>query len=221
MARLARVVIPSVAHHITQRGNRRQDVFFGEENYLAYVHLVAEYCREYGVEIWAWCLMPNHIHLIAVPSSEDGLHKVFGESHRRYTGFINKREGWSGYLWQGRFSSFPMDDPHLFAAMAYVELNPVRAGLARRPEDWKWSSARAHLKGVDDPLMAPERPRIFSGIKDWRRFLKERDDLAVQTEIEKHTRTGRPLGSASFLEDLEKATGRKLQKQKPGPRASQ
>jgi putative transposase len=113
MARLARVVAPGVPHHVTQRGNRRQPVFFGEDDYLAYRSLLAEGCRTAGVEVWAYCFMPNHVHLILVPSDTDGLRAALGETHRRYTRFINEREGWRGHLWQERFASFPMDESYL------------------------------------------------------------------------------------------------------------
>ena len=150
MARLARLVVPGLPHHITQRGNRRQQTFFCDEDYAAYVELMADWCGERGVEIWAYCLMPNHVHLIAVPQSEDGLGRAIGEAHRRYTRRINFREKWRGYLWQGRFASFVMDEPYLLAAARYVEWNPVRAGLAVDAADWPWSSAKAHLSGRDD-----------------------------------------------------------------------
>ena len=133
MARLARLVVPGLPHHVTQRGNRRQQTFFCEEDYAAYVELMADWCKERGVEIWGYCLMPNHVHLIAVPRSEEGLARAVGEAHRRYTRRINFREKWRGYLWQGRFASFVMDEPYLLAAARYVELNPVRAGLAPMP----------------------------------------------------------------------------------------
>src|SRR5438067_13164956 len=113
MARLARVVVPGVAHHVTQRGNRRQQVFFGDNDYAAYKALLAEGCREAGVEVWAYCLMPNHVHLILVPGDETGLRAALGETHRRYSSRVNQREGWRGFLWQGRFASAPMDDGHL------------------------------------------------------------------------------------------------------------
>ena len=132
MARLARLVIPGLPHHVTQRGNRRQQTFFNDGDYVAYLELMAEWCREEGVEIWSYCLMPNHVHLIAVPKTEDGLRRAIGEAHRRYTRRINFREKWRGYLWQGRFASFIMDEPYLLAAARYVELNPVRAKLVDR-----------------------------------------------------------------------------------------
>ena len=107
MARIARVVVPNLPHHIVQRGNRRQRVFFAEIDYEAYLSLAAEWCGKFGVEIWAYCLMPNHVHLIAVPSTEESLGKAIGEVHRRYTRMINFRKKWRGYLWQGRFASYP------------------------------------------------------------------------------------------------------------------
>ena len=153
MARLARLVIPGMPHHLTQRGNRRQQTFFNEGDYAAYLELMAEWCREEGVDIWGYCLMPNHTHLIAVPASEQSLRRAVGEAHRRYTRRINFREKWRGYLWQGRFASFVMDEPYLLAAARYVELNPVRARMVEAPADWRWSSVRAHLLGRDDCLV--------------------------------------------------------------------
>ena len=145
MARLARLVVPGLPHHVTQRGNRRQQTFFCEEDYAAYLELMAEWCAKRGVEIWAYCLMPNHVHLVAVPQSKDGLRRAIGEAHRRYTRRINFREKWRGYLWQGRFASFVMDEPYLLAAARYVELNPLRANLVADAAEWPWSSAGAHL----------------------------------------------------------------------------
>src|SRR5216684_9028316 len=153
MGRIARVVVPGMPHHITQRGNRRQKTFFCDEDYRAYLELMAHWCAAWQVEIWSYCLMPNHVHLIAVPASENGLRQGIGEAHRRYTRRINFRERWRGHLWQGRFASFVMDEPYLLAAARYVELNPVRARLAERAGDWRWSSARAHLDGRDDALV--------------------------------------------------------------------
>src|SRR5260370_6738272 len=174
MARLARVVAPGIAHHVTQRGNRRQQVFFGDDDYAAYRALVAEGCRAAGVAVSAYCLMPDHVHLILTPSDADGLRAALGETHRRYTRHVNLRQGWRGYLWQGRFASCPMDEAYLLACARYVELNPVRARLARRARGWRLSGARAQparrgdQPGPGRPLLAPaahspgllaERPR--------------------------------------------------------------
>lgn len=144
MARLARVVVPRVPHHVTQRGNRRQRTFFGDEDYRHYLALLKTWSARAGTRIWAYCLMPNHVHVVAIPEAEDGLARTIGEVHRRYTRHVNLREGWRGHLWQARFASFPMDDAHLVRCIRYVELNPVRAGLCASPFDWRWSSAREH-----------------------------------------------------------------------------
>ena len=144
MPRLARVVVPGLPHHVTQRGNRRQQTFFCDEDYRSYLELMGQWCSAHQVEIWAYCLMPNHVHLIAVPQSADGLRRAVGEAHRRYTRSVNFREGWRGHLWQGRFASFVLDERYLLTAARYVELNPVRAGLISAPSRYPWSSAAAH-----------------------------------------------------------------------------
>ena len=214
MARLARVVAPGLPHHVTQRGNRRQEVFFGDDDYEAYKALVAEHCAGAGVAVWAYCLMPNHVHLILVPSDEDGLRAALGEAHRRYTRAVNFREGWRGYLWQGRFASFVMDERHLLAAARYVELNPVRAGLVKQARQWRWSSARAHLKGADDGLATVAPLLELAG--DWKTFLAGGLEAAELDAIRAHERSGRPLGSDAFLEGLEARLGRPLKKRKAG-----
>lgn len=216
MARLARLVVPGMPHHITQRGNRRQQTFFNDGDYAAYLELMSQRCRERGVEIWSYCLMPNHVHLIAVPSTEDGLRWAIGSAHEHYTRRINFREQWRGYLWQGRFASFVLDEPYLLAAARYVELNPVRARLVARPGDWPWSSARAHLSGRDDCLV--EVAPLLSMIGDWQAFLESAVPEEELRDIRRHSRTGRPLGDESFLERLEGMVGRALRPQKRGPK---
>ena len=216
MPRLARVVVEGAPHHVTQRGNRRQQVFFGDDDYRAYRALLAEGCRAAGVEVWGYCLMPNHVHLILVPSSRDGLRAALGEAHRRYTRRVNLREGWRGYLWQGRFASVVMDEAHLLAAARYVELNPVRARLTRRPEQWPWSSARAHLAGQGDGLVAVAP--LLERVPGWAEFLGHGLGEAEHKAIQAGERTGRPLGGAEFVADLERRLGRTLARRKPGPK---
>jgi putative transposase len=218
MARLARVVIPGMPHHITQRGNRRQPTFFCAEDYAVYLELMGQWCQERGVEVWAYCLMPNHVHLIAVPKSEDGLRRAIGEAHRRYTRRVNFREQWRGHLWQGRFASFVLDEPYLLAAARYVELNPVRAGLSRAPSDYRWSSARAHLKGKDDALVRVSPLLEMAG--NWRRLLRSAVSEEQLKEFREHERTGRVLGDDDFQKRLERKLGRVLRRQKPGPKKS-
>ena len=216
MARLARVVVEGVAHHVTQRGNRRQQTFFGDDDYAAYLDLLAQGCRAAGVEVWGYCLMPNHVHLILTPSDAGGLRAALAEAHRRYSRRVNLREGWRGYLWQGRFASVPMDGAHLLACARYVELNPVRAGLAVRAEDWPWSSARAHLAGQGDGLVKLQP--LLDQVGDWAGFLDAGLSEADHAAIRSGERTGRPLGSPEFVAGLERHLGRALARQKPGPK---
>jgi len=214
MARLARVVVPNYPHHVTQRGNRRQKTFFCEDDYHAYIDLIAEAKSKASVDVWAYCLMPNHVHLVVVPEETDSLAALFRDAHRRYTRRINTREGWCGHLWQERFHSFVMDERHLLAAARYTELNPVRAGLCSRPDEWRWSSIHAHLRREDDSLVtvAP----LLNRINDWHGYLAEGDPESEIDEIRVHASTGRPFGGAAFLARLEVLTGRRLRKRSAG-----
>ncbi len=216
MARIARVVVPGVPHHVTQRGNRRQRTFFRADDYKEYTRLLSFFCKRHGVEIWAYCLMSNHVHLIATPETEDGFRQAIGEAHRLYTQAINAREGWVGHLWQGRFYSFPMDETHLLAASRYIELNPVKERLAAKPEVYPWSSARAHLSGRDDFLVTTSP--LLQRVPHWEEFLGTGISEDDRKLIERHERTGRPLGSPSFVADLEKILTRPLAPKKRGPK---
>ena len=215
MPRTARIVVPGVPHHVTQRGNRRQQVFFGPDDFARYTELIADGCREARVEVLAWCLMPNHVHLVLVPEATTGLAAALSSAHQRYTWLINRRNGWQGHLWQSRFFSCPLDDPHLLAVVRYVELNPVRAKLAPSPEQWRWSSVRGHVSGHGDRLVPQAMPPSLRAIPDWRAFLAEAivDDEAER--IRAHQVKGRPLGGPEFLSRIEALTGRRLQ---PKPR---
>lgn len=214
MARIARVVAVGMPHHVTQRGNRRQQVFFCDEDYEAYRILLSESCEAASVKIWAYCLMPNHVHLILLPSSENGLSDALKTAHRHYTRRINFREGWRGFLWQGRFASFPMDEKHLVACARYVELNPVRARLVSRPQDWRWSSARAHLGLANDMLVDARGMDPF--VPDWASFLADAPSEKEYEKIRAGERLGRPLGSPDFVKKLESTLNRTLTPQKPG-----
>ena len=210
MPRSARIVVPGSPHHVVQRGNRRQQVFLVERDYAFYKRLLAEECEKSGVAIWAWCLMPNHVHLMAVPSSPGALASAIGEAHKRFTQAINRREGWTGHLWQSRFHSCAMDEPHALLAARYVERNPDRARLVVRPEDWRWSSARAHLEGIDDGLTS--RGALEDLVPDWRRFLDDTPPSWQYDRVRSCSQTGRPLGDEQFLDHAEALTGRKLRK---------
>lgn len=217
MARMARVVVPGIPHHITQRGNRRQDVFFSDEDRRVYIDLISEHFKLHKISVWAYCLMDNHVHIIAVPGDGGGLARAIGEAHRMYSRRINFRMGWRGYLWQGRFSSYPMDERHLFAAVRYAERNPVRAKMVKHAEDYRWSSAGSHVFGINDKLLSGEESEVI-GIDDWHSYLRcddREDDLKF---LRRHTRTGRPLGDDIFLERMERITHRILRRQRPGPK---
>lgn len=214
MARMARVVVPHYPHHVTQRGNRRQRTFFRESDYRHYLELIASHCKRAGTEIWAYCLIPNHVHLVMVPTVEDGLRAALGEAHRHYTRYINKREGWRGHLWQERFYSCPMDENHLLAAVRYVERNPVVAGICKSPAEWKWSSARAHIERRDD-LLVRVQP-MLNRVDDWQSYLSSGNEPEEDRRIERHGRTGRPLGDITFLRKLERITGVPLIPKRPG-----
>jgi len=213
VTRLARLVVPGLPHHVTQRGNRREVIFLEDGDQEIYRDLLAEQARKAQVEVWAYCLMPNHVHLILAPRTADGLGRAVGEAHRRYTNFVNARGRWTGHLFQSRFSSVAMDEAHLLTAVRYVSLNPVRARLVPRAEDWPWSSVRAHLAGVDDELVTvrpvlERRPRFSSLLVD-----DEETDFAAHRRSEG---SGRPVGSADFVADLERLLGRPIARRAPG-----
>ena len=209
--------MPGLPHHVTQRGNRRQPVFFGDDDYRAYLEELTRQSRRVGLRIWAYCLMTNHVHLIVVPEAEQSLAHGLGETHRRYTRRVNFREGWRGYLWQGRFGSVPLDEPHLLAAMRYVECNPVAAGMVARAADYPWSSARAHVTRTSDPLLSP--CFLTDTITDWAEFLVIPEETALTRRLELHVRTGRPLGSPAFIAQIERSLRRSVQPQRRGPKA--
>lgn len=217
MARLPRIVLPGIPHHVTQRGNRREKVFFEDGDYALYLDLLSDAAERSGVAIWAYCLMPNHVHIIAVPSDEDGLRRTFRYVHRHYTGYINARMRVTGHLWQGRFSSVAMDEAHLVSALRYVALNPVRARMVERAEDWCWSSTRAHLAGESnvyvDVVPALDRVGSFSA------FLGEAfDEAMTYAALRKAESVGRPIGSKEWLADMEARTGLTLAPAKRGPK---
>ena len=208
MARMPRLVVPGLPHHVTQRGSRRQPTFFGADDFRRYLNVMAESRDRAGIEVWAYCLMPNHVHLLVVPAREDSLAVWFGEGHRRYSSAINQREDWRGHLWQERFYSCVLDERHLWAAGRYVELNPVRAGLCARPVDWPWSSARAHLEGRDDAL-ARATP-LLERVGDWAAYLCTAPSADELEGLRRNARTGRPLGDDGFVRHIEQVTGRRV-----------
>lgn len=217
MARLARLVVPGLPHHVTQRGNRRGQTFFEKGDYALYLDLLADSAAKARAKVWAYCLMPNHVHIILVPSDEDGLRRTFADLHRRYTGYINTRARTTGHLWQGRYGSVAMDEAHLLNAVRYVTLNPVRAGLVKKPRSWAWSSARAHLAGEDDAVVTVKP--VLDRVGDFAAFLTAPfDEEAAYTKLRRAETIGRPIGDPDWLHALEKRTGRSLAPRKRGPK---
>jgi putative transposase len=214
MARLARLVIPGLPYHVTQRGNRRGTTFFEDDDFRVYRELLADAARAAGARVWAYCLMPNHVHLIVVPQDPDGLRATFANAHRRYARLINARNRWTGHLWQGRYGAVAMDEAHLAHAARYVALNPVRARLCDRAEEWEWSSARAHLAGRDDELV--EVAPLLERFGDFAAFLGTHEDQQATRALRMAETTGRPLGSGPWVAALEARTGRTLAAQKRG-----
>ncbi len=211
MPRVARIVIPGLPHHVTQRGNNRGDVFFVAEDRWVYLGLLAEQAVRYGVTVLGYGLMTNHVHLIAVPAREESLAKALGRTHFLYTQYLHRLHGRSGHLWQNRFYSCPLEDGPAWTALRYVERNPVRAKMAPAAWRYPWSSAAAHCgtgPAAEVLDLAPWQQVWEPGA--WRDHLRAPEDGEAVTRLRLHTHTGRPLGSDAFLSKVEHALGRRV-----------
>ena len=213
MPRLARATFAGIPHHITQRGNRREDVFHTEEDRKVYLAWLKTYIEQNDVQVLAYCLMTNHLHIVAIPKREDGLHRVLKPLHMRYAQRINRERGWKGHVWQGRYFSAPLDEAYTWAAVRYVERNPVRAELVRRAEDYRWSSAAAHCGLHEDPVLAVKGvwPRRFDDVDDWSEWLREADDPEKLELLRRNIDKGLPCGTQRFIQRLSKKIGRSLE----------
>lgn len=216
MARIARIVIPNYAHHIIQRGNRRQNIFFSDADRKAYLEYLRLSIETAGVSIWAYCLMDNHVHFIAVPKDKDSFAKCFSTVHWKYTRRINFRQGWRGYLWEGRFKSFLLSQNHLYAAIRYVERNPVRAKIVEKAWQYPWSSAKSHIHKKEDLILS--KNFFVEEIGDWQKYIDSQDNPQEINLFKKHIKTSRPLGDEIFIEKLKQITGHIIGKKKPGPK---
>ena len=214
MARFRRLVVPGLPHHVTQRGVRRQTTFFDDLDYRRYLEIATALLPDSALQIWAYCLMPNHIHAVVVPQQPDALARYFGSLHKKYAQITNFRYEWSGHLWQNRFYSVVMDEKHTLTALRYVERNPVRLGIARYPQDWPWSSARGNLQTLNDPLI-PGRPAL-SVMPNWSDYVSMPETDDDLKSLRKVTGTGRPCGDDGFIEKLEAASGRTIRKRAAG-----
>ena len=217
MPRIARVVAPGLPHHITQRGNDRCTVFFDDDDRRFYLWTLAKYQRKYGLDTWAYCLMDNHVHVLGVPERDDSLARCFAGTNLVYTQYLNKKRGRGGRLWQNRFFSCPVDkDEYFWPVLRYIEVNPVRAQLARNAWDYVWSSARHHVLGEPDPVVSG--PDWLAGElkqRKYRSYLAQAQTEAEE-EIRRMTASGRPLGSQTFVAKLESTAGRRLAPGKAG-----
>ena len=211
MPRVARITIPGVPHHVTQRGNNRQDVFFVDDDRRAYLDLLQGQAESYGLEVLGYCLMSNHVHLIGVPHRQDSLAKAVGRTHFLYTQHLHRLHGRSGHLWQNRFFSCALDEAHCWAALCYAERNPVRAGIVRAPWRYRWSSAAAHCGiGEANGLLDLRSWRAGWSAQDWKARLRRPEDEEAVAAVRAGTHTGRPLGSDAFLSKVESILGRRL-----------
>lgn len=212
MSRIARVVATGLPHHITQRGNYQQDIFINADDRMKYLSWINEYSVKYGFSIFAYCLMQNHVHFIGVPLNKDSLAKVFNTAHMRYSQYFNKKLTQRGHLWQGRFYSCVLDEPHLLLAARYVERNPVRAGLAKQPWQWPWSSAMFHVGAKEREFinLGGFLGKIGMSFGAWKKYIGSSESGISLNDIRKHTLTGHPLGVAAFIETLERKLDRRL-----------
>ena len=211
MPRVARIVIPDVPHHVTQRGNNRQDVFFAVDDRSVYLQILAEQSGRAALDVLGYSLMTNHVHLVVVPRRPDSLAKAIGRTDWIYTQHVNRLHDRLGHLWQNRFYSCPMGEKHTVAAMRYVEQNPVRAKLVMHAWDYPWSSARAHVTGRDETGLIDLNAWLTDWPpKEWRRMLRTGIDEDLLGVLRRCTMRGRPFGSDRFVSKMEKLLGRRV-----------
>ncbi len=215
MPRVARIVATGLAHHITHRGNRKLEVFLDDDDRGVYLRLLRISGTKYGLDVLAYCLMSNHVHLVAVPREADSLARAIAYAHTSYTRHFNRKYSLSGHLWQGRFFSCVLDERHALAAARYVERNPVRAGIVGRAWDYKWSSARSHIGETDDPILAKTWPPKEL-LSQWQQLLRDDEGAGEVDEFRRSTSVGSPVGSASFIRKIERALGRSLKRRRRG-----
>ena len=200
-----------VAHHVTQRGNARQFILASDSERMVYLDLLRQAVQLHPLSLIGYCLMSNHVHLVVIPRKAEALATALKQAHGRYASYWNATHGSSGHVWQGRFYSCPLDSVHLWEALRYAELNPVRAELVGKAQEWKWSSAAAHCgEGEPDACLDMEPWRQHWSFTSWRPFLSAGETESDLAALRQCTHTGRPLGTKEFIESLEQSTQRKL-----------
>jgi putative transposase len=210
MSRLARSTILGFPHHVVQRGNYDQPVFETDADYRRYLDWLHEYSPRYALDIWAYCLMPNHVHFICVPKAEGALARAFNTTHMRYAQYYNGKRSLTGHLWRARFMSCVLDDPSVHEEVRFVETNPVRAGIVPLAESYPWSSARSHVTGAPDPVLT-DGCFLEKSVPDWGAYLSSRGDEALHLRVRERLKTGRPVGNPEFVRMLEGIAGRRLE----------
>jgi len=194
--------VEGLPFHLTHRGNHRKKVFRTDDDRRGYLSALDRFSKRFGMLIWAYCLMGNHVHLIAVGRERDSISKALGNTHRTISRMRNRESEVTGHLWANRFFSTALDEPHLWAAVRYVELNPVRSGLVTHAIDYAWSSARSHAGLEACSLLDPGRP--FPGaIGDWAGWLSTGLEEQTAERLRANTSTGRPTGSTGYVRELE------------------
>jgi putative transposase len=216
MPRIARVCAAGYPHHITQRGNNKEKVFSADEDRRFYLEVLQRYGNKHGIEILAYCLMGNHVHILGVPDKDTSLAKGIGGTNLMYTQYINRKYNRSGRLWQNRFfSAIVEEEPYLWAVMRYIEQNPVRAKIVKRAEEYQWSSAMAHVIGIKDDVLSRQSWFNDEERREYEKLLRQQDD-EIDVAIRRATSTGRPLGSEGFIRKLKRIVKRDLIPRKGG-----
>lgn len=193
MPRPLRIFYPGVPHHIVQRGCKRQKIFFDDHDYEYYLKQLGDHLSIYEVEIWTYCLMPNHIHLVLLPNDETSISKVVGLTHKKYSLYLNQKMDWKGTLWESRFKSYGMDEIHTFYALKYVERNPITANIVEKADEYKWSSAKFHIKNESNKYVKLANP-YWESTSQWKEYISEPTKKELEKLFEKHERSGDFLG---------------------------
>ena len=214
MPRRNRCLLPDIPCHITQRGVDRREVFSADQDRNTYLGLLRENLSDAGVRILGYCLMSNHVHLVAVPAKEDSLSILLRRGHGRYAQYYNARAGRSGHLWQNRFFACMLGPSHLWAALCYVERNPVRAGIVRHAAEYPWSSASAHLSGADPSGILDMEWWKREGPKDWKELV-DREEAQTDSVLRACTYAGKPFGEEGFVSEMAERFGRYWNRGRP------
>ncbi|MEM8833293.1 MAG: transposase [Pseudomonadota bacterium] len=214
MARQARIIVQNHPHHISQRGNRGESIFFEKDDFSTYMEILQKSLKDFDLDLLSFCLLPNQIHLLITPKEKDDLSRCIGETNRQYTRYINQKKDWTGHLFQNRFFSYAMDDQFVLRAARFIETLPVTAQITEKPQNYLWSSAKFRIKTIENSPIKPFN--MFHLDQNWESFLNRLMDPEELKKIQTHLQTGRPRGNSLFLDMVEKEIGRTVRPQKRG-----